>query len=170
MGVQISPSPHFFKYKTNTIMNKGASTGIMTILVLLIAVSLISVLYYWLSAFYPGLQQSAQDGNTPTGQGCIRIESIDTVSKMVTVRNCGETDLTNVVVFVDSQAVANTSLVKAGSVAQVGYAMSLGQHDIFVSSDKVESPILSVDTTQGGLISFDFVLSSYSGSKRLVCI
>jgi hypothetical protein len=150
-------------------MRKGASTGIMTILVLLIAVSLISVLYYWLSAFYPGLQQGAQDSNAPTGQGCIRIESIDTVSKKVTVRNCGETDLTNVVIFVDSQAVASSNFVRAGSVAQVSYDLPAGQHDIFVSSDKVESPVISVDTTQGGLISFDFVLSSNSGSKRLVC-
>jgi hypothetical protein len=171
MGVQISPSPLLFAICLNRkmpymIMVKGASTAIVTILIVMISVSLALLVYRWMVASTPEVEQNVQEGTQAKSTvGCIKIESIDTVNKKISVRNCGTVDLSNVVLSVDSNPVGFSDSVKAGSLVTINYDMTTGPHEVFASSDHAQSSRLTVDTT----LSFDFSLSQDYGFKMLVC-
>jgi hypothetical protein len=150
-------------------MSKGTSNVIISVLLAAIAISLVAALYSWLPGNAAQTQQEAESiYGSKTNDGCLRLESIDTSNKKITVRNCGQKDLSNVVVFVDSNPAVSQASVKAGSVVELDYEMSSGAHEVFVTSDSAQSSVVNIDT-EGRMIAFDFWLTPDFGDKRLVC-
>lgn len=127
---------------------RGISKIIEVILILIITVSLIGFSYKWLFE-YSSKTQSSLEKNLPQSGGCLKIESIDTVNKKIAIRNCGESDLSNFVVFMDSSPIAYYSgKLSSGSITQISYTQSIspGDHDIVVSSDNAESSKITFST------------------------
>jgi hypothetical protein len=137
------PEPTLFNEKHIIIMKKGTSNAIMTVLVLMITTFLVLLLYSWLSGYTPQTQSEIEK-NIDREEGCLRIESINTVSKNISVRNCGNIDLNNIAFFVDSNLVASYGTLRQGSVMQINYNMPSGEHEIFVTSDYAETSRMSV--------------------------
>jgi|MudIll2142460700_1097286.scaffolds.fasta_scaffold128090_2 FlaG/FlaF family flagellin (archaellin) len=120
-------------------MAKGVSTIIATILILIITVSLISLVYTWLSSYAP---QPDIQNNINAGKGCLKIESVDTESKTVTIRNCGDIALSSIVLFIDLKTSTRYSeALNAGEIAQLSYTenINIGSHEIMVSSNYADS-------------------------------
>jgi flagellin-like protein len=120
-------------------MRKGVSAIISVILIILITVSLIALVYQWLSG-QTTQTQSELGRNAFKSEGCLKIENIDTRTNKIIVRNCGDIDLNNIVLFVDSKPVVNyQGTLLAGNIAQINYALSLGEHEILLTSNYAES-------------------------------
>jgi hypothetical protein len=109
----------------------------------MITTFLVLLLYSWLSGYTPQTQSEIEK-NIDREEGCLRIESINTVSKNISVRNCGNIDLNNIALFVDSNLVASYGTLIQGSVMQINYNMPSGEHEIFVTSDYAETSRMSV--------------------------
>jgi len=127
-------------------MKKGASTAIITVLVMLITVSLILMSYQWLLKSAPETQQELEN-SLPQKEGCLKIESIDTLNKKITVRNCGGSELGNFIIYIDDKPVGSySSKLSAGGIVQIsytGYVTPGVNHNIKVSSNYADSPIIT---------------------------
>lgn len=151
-------------------MGKGLSTALVTLLVIVISVSGVMLTYFWLSQTTTVTQdQTMNVYQTNSNIGCLSIENIDTDADIVTVRNCGSVELSNVALYVDEQTVSTQQAVSAGSVVQMSYALSDGEHEIYATSRYAKSSVLKIDT-EGNMLTFDFWLTPDNGFKRLVCI
>ena len=123
-------------------MKKGASTAIVMILVMLITISLILMSYQWLLKYSPQTQQELEK-NLLQKNGCLIIENINTNTKQITVRNCGDNDLSNFIVYLDAEPIATYSgTLNSGGITQISYNrdINFGNHEIFVSSNYAETP------------------------------
>jgi len=127
-------------------MKKGASTAIITVLVMLITVSLILMSYQWLLKSAPETQQELEN-SLPQKEGCLKIENIDTLNKKITVRNCGGSDLDNFIIYIDDKPVGNyLNKLSAGGIIQIsytGYVTPGVNHNIKVSSNYADSPTIT---------------------------
>jgi len=122
-------------------MRKGVSTAITIILVLLITVSLILISYQWLLKYSPWTQWEIEK-SLERKEGCLKIENMDLDNKKITVRNCGEFDLSNFIVYIDDEPfVQYSGTLGPGYIEQISYTedISFGEHGIQVSSDYAES-------------------------------
>ncbi len=123
-------------------MSKGTSTPIIIILVLLVIISTILISYEWLLKYSPWSQWEIQK-TLVKDEGCLKIENIDTINKKITIRNCGKTDLSNFIVYIDDEPIANYSeTLGSGGIVQISYTgyISIGEHVILISSDYAEAP------------------------------
>jgi len=123
-------------------MKKGVSTAIVIILVLLIFVSLILISFQWLLTYSPQTQWELEK-SLAKKEGCLKIENIDTNNKRITVRNCGSIQLSNFIVYIDSEPFLYYSeKLGSGEIIQISYTEDIasGDHDIQVFSDYAESP------------------------------
>ncbi len=123
-------------------MKKGISSIIVVILILLITISLVVLSYQWLLKYTPRVQEELEQ-HTESKEGCLKIENIDIFSRNVVIRNCGDTELSNFIIYIDEEPVARHSLIlDAGNVVQIGFSkdLSKGEHDIQVSSDYAKAP------------------------------
>ena len=151
-------------------MGKGTSTAIVTLLVIVISISGVMLTYFWLSQTTNVTQEQTMNiYDTNTNIGCLSIENIDTDSDVVVVRNCGSVELSNVALYVDAQTVGTKASVPAGSLVEIGYDLSPGEHEIYATSRYARSSVLKIDT-EGNILTFDFWLTPDNGYKRLVCV
>ncbi len=122
-------------------MRKGISTAIVVILVLLIIISLIFITFQWFLEYSPQTQWELE--KTLEKEGCLKIENIDINNKKITIRNCGKVELSNFIVYLDSEPIAHYSeALDSGEIIQISYIEEIypGDHDIQVSSDYAEAP------------------------------
>jgi parallel beta-helix repeat protein len=123
-------------------MKKAVSTPVIIVLVLLILVSLILMSYQWLLTYSPKTQWEIEQ-TLGKKEGCLKIENIDTINKKIVIRNCGKTDLSNFIVYLDEEPLIHYSeKLESGEIEQISYTKYIpsGNHDIQVSSDYAESP------------------------------
>ncbi|MBW2966269.1 hypothetical protein KY342_04150 [Candidatus Woesearchaeota archaeon] len=128
-------------------MRKAVSTSIVVILVLLILVSLILMSYQWLLTSSPQTQWEIQQ-SLGKKEGCLKIENIDTVNKEITIRNCGNIDLSDIVVYLDYESfVYYSGKLNSGELKQISYIDDIpsGDHEIFATSDNAESSKLIIN-------------------------
>jgi hypothetical protein len=150
-------------------MGKGTSTALVTLLMVVITISAVMITYFWMAEnSTTASEQTKTVYESNTNIGCLRIENMNPTDKKITVRNCGDVELANVVLFVDSQSVGNKDNVPPGSVVEIDYQLPAGEHEVFVSSRYAKSSTVKVDT-YGNIVSFDFWLSPGQGDKRLIC-
>jgi parallel beta-helix repeat protein len=141
---------------------------------MLITISLILISYQWLLKYSPQTQEELEN-SLPQKEGCLKIESIDVNNKMITVRNCGDKSLSNFVVYLDSEPIANYSgTLAAGGIAQISYSRNInfGNHEIFVSSNYVQSPRILFSINCDFYIYQSNIISTYliTQSNKLYCL
>jgi len=132
-------------------MKKGLSSIIIIILILLITVSVIYVSFNWL---LPSSEQTQEEvGKSLINKnGCLLIENINTNNKKITLRNCGNNDLSNFVVYIDSTPfIQYSGKISAGSTGSIDYTEDItgGIHEISVSSNYANSPKITFNTVGG---------------------
>jgi hypothetical protein len=150
-------------------MAKGTSTALVTLLLVVITVSAIMMTYFWTAENSTAVSEQATTVyESNTNIGCLKIESMDVANKKVALRNCGDSELANVVLYVDSQSVGSTNNVPAGTVFEINYQLPSGEHVVYASSQYAKSSTVKVDTN-GNVISFDFWFDKDHGDKRLIC-
>ncbi len=139
--------PTFLRRKITYSMRKGVSTVISVILIILITLSLVALTYQWLSG-HTTQTQSELESNAFGNKGCLKIENIDTINDKIVLRNCGDINLNNVILFVDSKSVVSyQDVLTAGNITQIGFAMPSGEHEIFVTSNHAESSRMIIYVT-----------------------
>lgn len=125
---------------------RGISHIAELILVVLIIIALSVLVYQWSVASSAQTQESLKK-NLPS-EGCLKIENIDTLNKKITIRNCGNTNLSNFVAYLDSRPIANYSgQLNAGDITQLGFTVNVAarqNHDIQVTADYAESSKMTV--------------------------
>ncbi|NIM47332.1 MAG: hypothetical protein GTN40_04215 [Candidatus Aenigmarchaeota archaeon] len=122
-------------------MKKGVSTAIVIILVLLIFVSLVLLSYQWLLKYSPQTQRELEK-SLIKDEGCLNIENIDTNNKKITIRNCGKIDLSNFIVYIDSEPIDHYyETLNSGDIIKISYNIDIpsGEHEIFITSNYAES-------------------------------
>jgi hypothetical protein len=150
-------------------MGKGTSTALVTLLIVVITVSAVMVTYFWTAENSTTVEEQGKTVyESNTNIGCLKIENLDIESKRIAIRNCGSTELANVVLYVDSQSVGSADNVQAGSVFEIDYQLPAGEHEVYASSQYAKSSTIRVDT-YGNIVSFDFWLDQGYADKRLVC-
>ncbi len=161
-------------------MKKGASTTIIMILIMLITVSLILMSYQWLLKYSPQTQQELEK-NLPQKEGCLKIENIDTLNKKITIRNCGDSDLSNFIVYLDSEPIVTYSgTLNSGGITQISYNRNInfGNHEIFVSSNYAQTSKIIFNIPSLPVVPCDFYIyqsnmtNTYSvtQSNKLYCL
>ncbi|MBN2203192.1 MAG: hypothetical protein JW700_03330 [Candidatus Aenigmarchaeota archaeon] len=125
---------------------KGVSAIIVSILILIIAVSLVSLTYSFFSVTVSETAQSgieAAEQTSKTLLSTLSIESVYLPEREVYVRNTGRGDATNIVVFVDGVADSSATIVPS----------TIHEDDIGVvtlSFDPEPGAVISVSSGQGG--------------------
>ncbi|OGI11652.1 hypothetical protein A3K64_00865 [Candidatus Micrarchaeota archaeon RBG_16_36_9] len=130
---------------------KGISNIIEIVLIIVITSSVIALIYQWSYASTSEVQKELEK-DVVQNEGCLKIESIDTVNKKIVIRNCGENSLSSFQVYLDSKPFASYSgKLDSGSITQINYTqdISSGDHDIKIYSDYAESPKITFSKVGG---------------------
>jgi len=128
---------------------KGVSTIVVEILLVLIAVSLVSAVYFWSTSVvfesYPGGEVSHQYQRS---RACLSLEQINitaTASSAI-IRNCGMVPLSNMMLYMDSVQVSfqyPTSLDPNVNFTVTFTKPASGSHSFFVVADLAETPLMT---------------------------
>jgi hypothetical protein len=99
---------------------KGVSAIIVIILILMITVSLAALAYVFFTGAFTATTQEAEKSvkeTTTSMSARMKIDSIDSVSNYVFVRNIGDIDLTDFEVYVENERDPNPTLPAGNTIA-----------------------------------------------------
>lgn len=129
---------------------KAISQIIATILILLIAVSLVVMLYVWSTGILPKIYSGENSTKEYLrSRACLNIESAGWSDAYAVIKNCGYVPLKDFKVYVNGKNVSAIVPVKLDP-QEVGEVQITSPHpltdsyDILVTADLAESPVVTV--------------------------
>lgn len=126
-------------------MRKGVSEMVVAVLLLLIAVSLVSVVYLWSTTnMFKSYPEESVSRAYLRSRACLSLEEINGTAGKAYMRNCGLVNLTNFTFYIDgaAQAVALPPFLEPSQKYQITFAVQTGQHGYLATSDIIETPYI----------------------------
>lgn len=130
---------------------KAVSEIIAMFLVLIIAVSLIAMLYLWSTGVLPQLYSGVNETNQyARSRACLNIEYVAWHDGYLVIKNCGLTPLKDFKLYINGNNVSTRGTpAKLDPQEQGGMQINSSfspsdSYDIFVTADLAESPVVTV--------------------------
>jgi len=127
-------------------MVKGISQIIVAVLILMIAITMVGLVYVWANEigfnFYPGEEIQT---NYDRSRACISLESMNKSSGEIIIKNCGKIVLTGIDIYIDGQLKYTDNEIKIEPQKYgIITIVPLEGAKIIIASDLAETPVMTV--------------------------
>jgi len=124
-------------------MLKGISNLVVTILILMIVATLVGLFYIFSTTLFSSIFETGTKLANQTGtqlSDCLIKETLSFRSCQLVVRNCGKTNQSNLVMYIDSESVSSLPSLSNGNLWIINLTdyggIPKGDHNILVTSDR----------------------------------